>query len=641
MQSIAMKTKLSITLALLLVSGVAAAQDLGTSGGYDLDALWSAAQTAHDLEQEDAVILVESRQVTLAEDGTIATRVHRVVWIGSSQGIRGYADLRVPWNSGTSDLEVEILRTWMDGRWWPDAERISETAVVHTLPYALREAYDYADMRETMLLHDGVELPCIMETAYTITERGQPAADGVFVFPQRDPAMLVELTIQARAGESVNFVSANGAPQPTEFADSGKTTWRLADVPALALPLTPAPAAYEPVVAWSTWTSHDAMISTWREAFDNAAAAVVVADIIVPLHEHTLPVSGNMAKLRAMADFVDESVRTTHYRQDYWRLSPRPADRIWNSAYGHVLDKAVLVTGILRELGYLVEPVFVSHGANLALVSVPGLSGLGDLMLTVRQRDLPTDPLLVYDPAHGTVHGENHLSGQTLVMMKSPFETNVIHLEVSLFSALISLQPGDEGAWAGTGHVEAGGQMAFSDLAPGSGTAIADRVAAIGAGLLPDATIDKVGVQVLVKDHVGAEFEVAVPAPETDEIRWVVGTPQGGLLAALPHDVSLVQATRESPVLVGSRLQQGLLVTIEVSDHEVVHLPQPLHITNEVGEFQVTAEIKDGWLQYQRLLMLEPGVHAAAQWPALRELLLAEADPANGTIVIKPVADGM
>ena len=159
--------------------------------------------------------------------------------------------------------------------------------------------------------------------------------------------------------------------------------------------------------------------------------------------------------------------------------------------------------------------------------------------------------------------------------------------------------------------------------------------------MLPEATIDKVGVQVLVKDHVGAEFEVAVPAPETDEIRWVVGTPQGGLLETLPHDVSLVQATRESPVLVGSRLQQGLLVTIEVSDHEVVHLPQPLHITNEVGEFQVTAEIKDGWLQYQRLLRLEPGVHAAAQWPALRELLLAEADPANGTIVIKPIEDGI
>jgi len=406
------------------------------------------------------------------------------------------------------------------------------------------------------------------------------------------------------------------------------------------LPLTSVPAAYEPVVAWSTWTSHDAMISTWREAFDNAAAAVVAEDIIAPLQEYTLPVSGSMAKLRAIADFVDESVRTTHYRQDYWRLSPRPADRIWNSAYGHVLDKAVLVTGILRELGYLVEPEFVSHGVNLALVSVPGLSGLGDLMLTVRQRDLPTDPLLVYDPAHGTIHGENHFSGQTLVMMKTPFETNFIHTEVSMFNALISLQPGDEGAWAGTGYVEAGGQMAFSDLAPGSGTAIADRVAAIGAGLLPAATIDKVGVQVLVKDHVSAEFKVVVPASETDEIRWVVGTPQGGLLEALPHDVSLVQATRESPVLVGSRLQQGLLLTIEVSDHVVAHMPQPLHITNEVGEFQVTAEIKDGWLQYQRSLMLEPGVHAAAQWPALRELLLAEADPANGTIVIKPVEDG-
>ena len=106
----------------------------------------------------------------------------------------------IPWNTETCTLEVDVLRTWRDGRWWPDPSRISDTAVVHTLPHALDHADDYTVMRETMLLHDGVELPCIMETAYTITEKCVPGADGVFVFPSIDPAVVTELAVTAAAG---------------------------------------------------------------------------------------------------------------------------------------------------------------------------------------------------------------------------------------------------------------------------------------------------------------------------------------------------------------------------------------------------------------------------------------------------------
>ena len=184
----------AIITAFLAISNPVSAQDMGTSQGYDLDALWSSARSQHDPATEDAIVLLEARKITIAANGNEVTRVHRIVWIGTAIGIRSYADLRVPWNSATSTLNVVALRTWRDGRWWPDASNVSETAVVETLPYAVALADDYTSLRETMLLHDGVELPCIMETVYEIETRGAAAAgaDGRWVFPQRDPAIRVE-----------------------------------------------------------------------------------------------------------------------------------------------------------------------------------------------------------------------------------------------------------------------------------------------------------------------------------------------------------------------------------------------------------------------------------------------------------------
>ena len=78
----------------------------GASLGFfgDLDRLWTSAQERYDLSAQDAVILLEKRHVTLTGNGTVRTTVHRVVWIGSARGIRGYADLRIPWNSAASTM---------------------------------------------------------------------------------------------------------------------------------------------------------------------------------------------------------------------------------------------------------------------------------------------------------------------------------------------------------------------------------------------------------------------------------------------------------------------------------------------------------------------------------------------------------
>ena len=127
---------------LLFLSSGLLAESMGISSGHDLDKLWAKAKDQFDLKSQDAVLLLESRNVEVLENGDLATRIHRVVWIGTGTGIRGYADLRVPYNLSVSKIKVIKLRTWRDDRWWPDQSEISPTAVVETVPHALALADD-------------------------------------------------------------------------------------------------------------------------------------------------------------------------------------------------------------------------------------------------------------------------------------------------------------------------------------------------------------------------------------------------------------------------------------------------------------------------------------------------------------------
>ncbi|MDD3643393.1 MAG: DUF3857 domain-containing protein, partial [Candidatus Krumholzibacteria bacterium] len=257
-------TLLAAMACLLIAQSAAVAEPaMGTSLGYDLDMLLSKAQAAFDFNAHDAVLLLEREEVTVLPDGGRRTLVHRVVWIGTSVGIRAHADLRIPWDSAASTMRVLRLRTWRGGRWWPGPDTISPTAVVETLPFAVADADDYTAMRETMLLHDGVELPCIMETAYEIEETGGAGRghDGTFVFRRADPAALLEFSLSSPADMKTHLFAGLGAiTQETTEADGTRTDlWRVENAPPLGSPHIDEPAIEAPHLLWSTWKDWGAL----------------------------------------------------------------------------------------------------------------------------------------------------------------------------------------------------------------------------------------------------------------------------------------------------------------------------------------------------------------------------------------------
>lgn len=639
---------LVLTVAALVVASAApgtaaSAPSMGMSQGQDLDALYSKARTQIGLAGRDAVLLVESQRVTIGANGDRTTRVHRVVWIGTAVGLRDHADLRIPYRSDTSTMTVAALRTWRDGRWWPDAVKVSDTAVVETLPFELAQADDYTGMRETMLLHDGVELPCIMETCWEIRESGAAVhgGDGLWVFAQRDPAVRVEFVLNVPAGRSPHVRSGNGAPEPVVARDAdGSTThaWTMDNVERLGSPPIADTATYAPYVAWSTWESWDALGEKIVSSFDEAAVlSEELADTISArlAQEPSLP-----AKARKVAAFVDESTRSIHYDARFWSLAARSASRTWETAYGHSLDRAVLAASLFRKAGLDAMPVYRSLGASGVDLDVPSLSRFTSIGLAVSGEGMDA----FYDPYDGKLtEGAAPFFGRLIWApgvegRPSPGSGIGDTEEASHFSLVITLEPEKDGAWRGTGYLRAdGGFSPHAEMAGLHGEALAslDKIA---VSVIPGCHVETFNPEVFTRDEVRVGFSVKVkPVDKDDQGRTsiTIGEPAGGAASKLPGDVHLHHEKRGSPVTVAGNMTQRITVRMKTGERKIVHLPEPCKIENAAGNYVRTAEHTNGWVTIESELALRGGSIGPEAWPSLRVLLLEEKDAAGRTIFMK------
>ena len=625
--------------------GAATAATMGVSGGHDLDSIWKSAAGKFDLSKHDAVILLESARVEVFAGGAKRTTVHRVVWIGTDVGIDTHADLRVPWNSASSTFKVVKLRTWRDGRWWPDETRVSPTAVVETLPFAVALADDYSAMRETMLLHDGVEIPCVMETEYTIEETapGPGGADGFFVLACREPAVLVEYVVDVPGGAPFAFYSGNGAPAPEisspAEAPGGTKRYRwIAETSGgLGFPLTGNPSSYAPCVGWSTWKDWNAAGDVFVSKFDEAAALEgALADTMASrlAFEPT-----DASKARRIASLVAEWTRPVHCDSRLRLFSPRPAARVYETAYGDALDRAVLAAAMMRAAGLEARPVFRSAELGKVDAGAAGFSRFGEVFVCVTGDRFSA----VYDPLESSLMTRPGMNWGRTVWKPGTGKAPELRPDPetaaggSSLELLLTLEPAEDG-WKGTGFYRAAGIFSpFVEMSGLGGEARA-HIEALAGSALHGATVADYGAGVLEETRVDAGFEFSFkPAPPDGAGRTAIaaGDPAGGIFSRLGADIRLSQEKRTSPAVLQGRMTQRVQLRVKTGDRAIPGLPGPRSVENEAGSFSLKVSSEEGWLTIDRTLTLNGGVVAPAAWPALRALLLEERDAAGRTVLLK------
>ncbi len=500
-----------------------------------------------------------------------------------------------------------------------------------------------------MLLHDGVELPCVVETAYTITERRDAAlgSDGLWVLPGTDPAVLTRLTVVTPEGSAFSHASGNGAPEPSLTTAEGRDrrSWSAELVDRLPRPLVTAPERYVPYVSWSTWTSWDELGSAFSSAVEGAAVLDdALADSVASVVEGR-PFA--FARASAVTEFIGETTRAVRYDGSFWEFAPRTATRTWDTAYGHELDRAVLAAALFRKAGLTAVPVFAGRGLGAVDADVPTLARFDGPYLRLTGDGLSA----VYDASTNALRqGTDVLRGRALwtpgtgAAPESPSPTG----EAAAFDLVVSLMRDEDGNWTGTGLLRATGALSVYDDVVGLDGEPGDYLSGVAAAVAAGASLDEHGLSLLTDEAVTAGFSFSFEAPEPDDrdrTRFAPGDPPGGLVSGLPADVHRYVGERDSPVVLPSAMRQSVAVTVKADDVEAVRVPEEVALENAAGSFRLSVdEGDDGSFTVTRELSLGgsggrsgagPVTVTPGDWPALRALLLEEADPRNRTILLK------
>lgn len=641
-------TLLSTLAALLILSSSlpALAEVLTADGEHDIEVLLAEAKKAFDLSGQDAVYLLDSTQETWTDDGRLRHTVHQVVYIRTAMGIRRHADLRVPYDSERQTLALSTLRTWRpsDRRWIESGE----TARVETLPFALRSTPDYAGRREAMLLHDGVELPCVLETVYTIEDTApfRAGLEGEWAPARRDPVLHAHLDLQFERGTEGRWLHA-GDPAAIAHDEpsppgSGTHGFHASRVEPLPDPETPETSAALPRVLWSSWSSWSALGEDLVSRLDAAASP---DDALRARLEETLEKARSPGeRARLVAGLVEESTSEVHHEIGWWP-EPRPAARTWATAYGGAVDRTVLAAALFRAAGFEARLAFRAAGLGEPDTSIPTLGWSEGPALWVSGEGLEA----YFDP-----HGSRLSDWRGAVANRDFWRPGIDEKPARLapagetasrFALCLDLGYDAEAqAWKGSGVLTA--TAAFSPFSRMSGLEV-EALAYLEdllSSILDGAEVDGYNPEVFSPSSVTVGFALGLPAGERDgRGRLHLSLGDEALSPFLEHaGAGLYREVRGSAVHLPGRLEQRIELRLRPGDLEEVHLPADVRLENEAGSFLLTSTVKEkkegeesGEIVIVRELSLSSAEYAPEAWPELRALLLADAYERSRLLLLK------
>jgi hypothetical protein len=631
------QTLILTVVAMMMLTGMVFAEPMTYTGSYDIGELMAKAEAAYDLSQQDVIYLIEGREDTWTADGRRSTKVHRVVWISSDLGIEEFADLRIPYDLERQNFDVETLRVWRDNRWINNRE----TAIVKTLPAAVASAPDYTNLREMMLLHDGVQLPCILECAYVIEDK-EPYRKGmedVFFFQYEHPVMRSALLINKPAGSEFMYNASASLGESIEGTTDGMDTmlW-------IAGPFEPAPVPelddavdILPNVTYSTWGNWEAFGKDLKAAFETNYD---LDDELKGLLKETLDGAVSpVDKANRIARFVGDNTRYIDYDTELFWSSIRKPARIYSTAYANRLDRAVLMAALVKEAGLEVWPVFMAKAYGDIDDGIPTDSRMDEVGLWMSSEGLEA----YYCPeASEVMNGLAPIFGKAIWLPgsedtpkvrwsgKGTTSTMVVKMDLSYCS--------EKEKFYGKGYFNSEGGLCPYDRMEGLCDESRSYLEGVTKSILGKAKVKGYNPTSFDRFSVATGFKFKSDASARDNMDRIVlnvTSPAEGISGSLPNDVHLYQDVRETPVLLPGTMMQKVCVSLDLGDLELVSLPEEKTIENGAGKFILKVVNEDGKVTLKRKLSLTKQRYEAAEWAELRALLLADADASNGLIVVK------
>ncbi|MBT3223063.1 MAG: DUF3858 domain-containing protein [Proteobacteria bacterium] len=597
-------------------------------------------------QQADGLLLRHHERIELDDQGKVTIKRDRALKMYTGHLTRGgYFDPEIDWNNARYTMEVDKARTWM-----ADGTEVTAQAnsLVPNTAEELQWAVPYAHMRQMTISLVGVEHGAASQVAYTIADReptgvplwGVVALDGFLPVANQEIAVAVPKGVELKHGtvfcELDSDVVTKSGVSTTTFVRTDVALANTAELLGNKQGLCR--------LGYSTASDWDEVVDFLLEGLDLSGDASVGAKVVEVVGEATLPAE----QLALAHDFVISGIRTVHWPLSAFDFRARPAHEVLQSSVGHSLDKAVLLTAMLRYLGFEADLALVSGEREIA-PAVPSPTWFDQAWVRVEL----TDGALWLDP---TVARQSHnrfdLGGHpTLLLVKGEEPRTLGDMAAADNAASLRVEATiseEDGELQVSGRVHA-------DYAYGTNPLVgfdrsADGVRQLAGQLVMGGAL----VGEVVVGHRADELLAFGASFSGGKLPRTHGLPTAIVLPRLPGlaSSSALQSHRQKRtlplVLPDGALTSAVVVKLTLpAGWEPLVLPRELELENKVGHV-VRTVVRDGaQLSIHTELVLHKPVVEPDLWPYLRALLIAaDGDLArtillNGNFTVNSGASGL
>jgi transglutaminase-like putative cysteine protease len=359
-----------------------------------------------------AVFLLDETQTSVMPNGDIESRHRVAVRILRPRGQDEYGYAEVPFDNETKITSFKGWTITADGHEFALGEKDAIERGVST--YEI-----FTDNREKALKFTAAEPGAVVGYEYVQKQR-QFVFEDSWMFQAPVPVHRTRFVLQLPAGWEYSTYWLNYPEHPPQTTGPNQYLWDLTDIPATKdepdMPPYEAVAGQMGVKFFPQDPAQRAKtMGTWNDLglwFDSLTATSRTASpqITQKVAELTAGMTDPIAKMQALAGYVQSQIRYAAIEIGIGNLQPHPAADVFSRQYGDCKDKATLLSTMLQVAGIesyyvvvdtdrgVVHPDYPSLRFDHVIVAIriPGGATGGGLFATVDDPKLGR--LLFFDP---------------------------------------------------------------------------------------------------------------------------------------------------------------------------------------------------------------------------------------------------
>ena len=321
--------------------------------------------TSEKYEEANGIILFDSTQVRIKQNGIVICREHTLVKILSTYGKKKFGESTFPYFTETSELEINLARVIT-----PKGKVIKvPDENIKDVPFipmgGTAGAMFLQDVRMKKVIFPEIEIGSSVECIVTVkfsTPLMPNRFTDMILFEDEEPIKEKIYTLEFPKGVEMKHIVKNGELSFSEEESEGRVTykWESHNVPRITKePMMP---PLEEVATMLVLSD----IPTWQEVsrwYYEISEASISADSAIKdkVAELTDTLKTQEEKIRAIFDFVSMEVRylQTEAISKEKGANPRPASLTFERRWGVCRDKAALFVTMAKEIGVSAEIVLI------------------------------------------------------------------------------------------------------------------------------------------------------------------------------------------------------------------------------------------------------------------------------------------